>query len=346
MSAIPCFFHPDQLAFKPRYEWAFGERIDHPETTARAESIARALAEEAGAFSLREPAELPRSALRRIHAYELLTLYNTAQALPDDFYPTVFPKRKQGRGDPTNIHQAGAWCFDAGTPLNAQTLRAAVCSAACARSAAQAVIDGASLTYALSRPPGHHATRDLFGGYCYFNNAAIAADLFRRRKARVAVLDIDFHHGNGTQSLFYTSPDVLVVSLHGDPREFFPYFAGYETETGRGAGLGYTLNLPLPRGCDGQGWLAAFERHALPALRNFDPSVLVLSAGLDAYHLDPIGDFGLQTADFHAIGERLGREPWAIVAVQEGGYYTPDLGRNAAALLHGLREGQARRTQA
>jgi acetoin utilization deacetylase AcuC-like enzyme len=344
LTATPVFFHSDQLEFKPKYEWAFGERIDHPETTARAESILTALAAEPEAFCVRPPTTMSRTALRKIHAYELLTLYNTAKALEGDFYPTVFPKRKQGRGDPTNIRQAGAWCFDAGTPLNAQTWSAAAWSAACARDAAAAVVHGAPLAYALSRPPGHHATRDLFGGYCYFNNAAIAADRFRTR-GRVAILDIDFHHGNGTQSIFYRDPRVLVINVHGDPTTYFPYFAGYSHETGAGRGLGFNLNLPLPKGCDGQEWLAVFDRHIQPALVNFGPSALVLSAGLDAYHLDPIGEFTLDTADFYAIGDRLGRLPWPTIVVQEGGYYTPDLGKNAAALMHGLRDGQRSRAQ-
>lgn len=335
----PVFFHAEQLAFKPRYEWAFGQRIDHPETTARAESILTALQGDAALFELREPARAPRAALRRIHAYELLTLYNTARELEDDYYPTVFPKRKQGRGDAKNIHQAGAFCFDAGTPLNSMTWTAAAWSAACAMQAAEAVAEGSRLAYALSRPPGHHATRDLFGGYCYFNNAALAADRFRKR-GRVAVLDIDFHHGNGTQSIFYRDPRVLVINVHGDPREFFPYFAGYEDETGAGAGVGFNLNLPLPRGTDGQEYLAVLDRHVIPALRNYGPDVLVLSAGLDAYEKDPIGRFTLTTRDFYAIGERLGATGLPIVAVQEGGYHTPDLGANAHALLSGLREGQ------
>lgn len=342
MSALPAFFHPEQLAFKPRYEWAFGERIDHPETTGRAESILAALQADP-LFSVRTPGALPAAALQRTHAQPLLTLYHTATLLEpgETFYPTVFPKESQGRGDPTRLRHAGHWCFDAGTPLTRETLPAATWSAACALEAARALgRDGVTLSYALSRPPGHHATRGLFGGYCYLNNAAIAARHLRRGGRRVAILDIDYHHGNGTQSLFYRDPNVLVVSVHADPTDAFPYFAGFPDETGAGPGQGYTMNLVLPRGTDGPRYLRALDDHVLPALRAYAPDALVLSAGLDTYHLDPVGDFGLTTEDLHEVGARIGRLRLPTVAVQEGGYYTPDLGRNAVALLRGLVVGQ------
>jgi acetoin utilization deacetylase AcuC-like enzyme len=337
----PAFFHEAQLDFKPRYEWAFGEKITHPETTARAESILAALRSEADLFTVRAPSEMPASALRALHSYQLLTLYTTAQQLEDDrdFHPTVFPKLKRGKGDPTNLHHAGAFCFDSGTPLNAQTMSAAGWSAACAREAARAVRRGETkLSYALSRPPGHHAQRDLFGGYCYFNNNAVAARELKR-SGRVVVLDVDFHHGNGTQSIFYRNASVLTVSLHGDPREHFPFFAGYPTETGQADGDGFNLNVVMPTGTDGQAYLAALEAHALPAIRLFDPDFVVVAAGLDAYERDPIGHFTLTTEDFHRVGERIGALGKPTVAVQEGGYYTPHLGRNAVALLRGLRAG-------
>lgn len=337
------FFNEAQLEFKPLYEWAFGERIAHPETTARAESILAALEADPAAFELRDPAEVPLSAIRALHDYSLLTLYNTARALPDGvtFYPSVFPKNQQTRGDPTNIRHAGCFCFDSGTPLDNRTFDAACWSAACAQQAARVLRDGdARLTYALSRPPGHHATRDLFGGYCYFNNAALAARVLRR-KGRVAVLDIDFHHGNGTQAIFWRDPQVLVVSLHGDPREFYPFFSGHPEERGAGPGHGFNINIPLPPKTTGEAYRAALETYALPNLRAFAPGALVLSAGLDAYVEDPIGDFTLETEDFHTIGELIGRLGYPTAVIQEGGYHTAHLGQNASALLRGLRAGAA-----
>lgn len=335
---VPVYFHPEQLSFKPMYEWAFGERIDHPETTARAESIMRALRESEG-FALQEPPPISTLELEGLHTPSLLAVYETATALESDFYPSVFPRGRSIIADPTHRHHAGYWCFDAGTPLNAQTWLAARWSAANAGAAADAITRGERLAYALSRPPGHHATRDRFGGYCYLNNAGVAARRLRAR-GRVAILDIDYHHGNGTQSLFYENHDVLTVSIHGDPREDFPYFTGFAGETGEGRGTGYNLNLPLPIGCDGQAYLEILRGRVARTLADFRPDVLVLAAGLDTYHRDPIGKFILTTDDIRDIGETIGRWGWPIVAVQEGGYYTPHLGQNALALLQGIRTGQ------
>ncbi|MEZ4448738.1 MAG: histone deacetylase family protein [Nannocystaceae bacterium] len=346
IDALPVFFHPRQLDHKPLYEWAFGERIAHPETTHRAEGILAALSADP-IFSIRPPGEVPMQRLGELHDPRLATLYQTAASLPASatFYPSVFPKRDQAAPNPLDINQAGFFCFDAGTPLAATTWDAAAWSAACAHEAGLAVAGGAPLAYALCRPPGHHAQRDLFGGYCYFNNAAIVAARIAAEGKRAAIVDIDFHHGNGTQAIFYSDPRVLVISIHGDPRDFYPYFAGYAEETGAGEGVGYNLNIPLRAGADGQAYLRVLESVVLGRLRLFDPATIVLSAGLDAYKDDPLGRFALETADFAAIGDRLGRLGVPIVAVQEGGYCTEKLGDNAVALLRGLRDGLAGETR-
>lgn len=337
----PVFFHDDQLDFKPLYEWAFGDKVAHPETTARAESIVAAVERASARYELRVPPELPMSALRAQHNMNLLTLYRAAEAqlgADETFYPMVFPR--EAPADPTNLHHAGAFCFDSGTPLAARTWRAAVCSAACAHAAARALRrERSQLVYALSRPPGHHATRGLFGGYCYFNNAALAARSLRRH-GRVAIIDVDYHHGNGTQSLFEGDDKVYTVSVHGDPRDAFPYFAGFASETGKGRGLGYNLNIPLPLGLDGQAYLAEIDSMVLPAVRTFGPDYLVVSAGFDGYYKDPVGRWALRTEDFHALGDRLGRLALPTVVVQEGGYYSAHLGRNVVAFLDGFAEGQ------
>ena len=217
-------FHTEQLDFHPKYEWALGNRIKHPETTRRAESIYREVGKLPQLFKVKEPPRIPLAALRATHSYEMLTLYNTASALSEEeeFYPSVFPQKQHTKPDPTNILHAGFYCFDSGTPLNRYTWRAAAWSAASAYYAAKEVADDKSqATYSLSRPPGHHAARHSYGGYCYFNNAAIAAKVLRK-KGRVVVLDIDFHHGNGTQDIFYRDDRCFVISLHGDPRKYFP----------------------------------------------------------------------------------------------------------------------------
>lgn len=334
---IPCFFHQEQLGFKPVYEWAMGERIDHPETTARAESILAALQKDPR-FEVLRPRAQPIDAIRAVHSYELLTLYNTARKLPEGetFYPSVFPRDLREMGDPTNIRHAGCYCFDSGTPLNRMTFDAAAWSAACAWEAAGRLAEGKDrLVYALSRPPGHHATEQFFGGYSYFNNTVIAARRLSEQ-GRVAIVDIDFHHGNGTQSIFYDDPSVLTISIHGDPADYFPFYCGFAHETGEGEGSGYNLNFPLPGGTKIQRYREVLEEDVLDGVANFGAEFLVIAAGLDGYRLDPIGDFELETEDFREIGELLASLKLPMLAVQEGGYYTPDLGRNAAALLEGL----------
>ena len=332
------WFHRDQLLFKPHYEWALGQRIDHPETTARAESIVAALSADP-AFAFQTPQAIRPSLLRLNHDPDLLTLLKTSQELTEDLYVAVFPKHDH-RADPTNLMHTGAWCFDAGTPLNGEAWMASRWSASAALAAAQTVAAGAPLSYSLSRPPGHHAQRSRFGGYCYLNNAAVAAR-FLSRQGRVAVLDIDYHHGNGTQDIFFGDPSVLTMSIHADPVDDFPFFAGFASERGIGPGEGFNINLPEERGCDGQRYLRILEGQVYPSIRAFSPEVLVLAAGLDGYFLDPLGKFTLTTEDFREIGAHIGRWGIPVVAVQEGGYHTGHLGRNVCALLHGLRDGLA-----
>lgn len=345
MQPTPVLFHARQLEHKPVYEWAFGRRLAHPETSRRAENIAAALQADERSFRFAVPTAIDDELLARIHDPRLSTLYRTAAALApsETFHPSVFPKRSQTRPDPSDIHHAGYFCFDSGSPLHHMTFEAARWSASCARQAARIVADGeAPLAYALCRPPGHHASRDLFGGYCYFNNAAIAATLLGRR-TRVAILDVDFHHGNGTQELFYRSSSVLFVSVHGDPREFYPYYSGSADERGAGPGVGFNCNLPLPRGCDGQEYLRVIDESVVPLLRAFDARYLIVSAGFDTFKKDPIGAFTLESEDYHALGERLGRLGLPTVVVQEGGYFTAELGTNARLFLLGLRDGCAKR---
>jgi len=272
-----------------------------------------------------------------------MSLYEAARRLPPGAacYPSVFLRPAAGRLDPAELTHAGGFCFDTGTPLDATTLEAACWSAACAWEAAALLRrERLPLTYALTRPPGHHATREQFGGYCYLNNAALAARSLRRH-GRVALLDVDFHHGNGSQELFYRDPRVLFISVHGDPRSSYPFVTGYAEETGAGRGAGCTINLPLPRGCDGETYAAVLERQVIPALRAFAPDYLVLSAGQDTYRLDPLGGFALEAPDFVRAGELLGRVGLPTVVVQEGGYHLEHLGELVRGFLEGLRTGCA-----
>jgi acetoin utilization deacetylase AcuC-like enzyme len=254
-----------------------------------------------------------------------------------DALPSVWPARTL-RSDvlPDNFAaRLGLFAMDAGTPLMAGTWAAARAGADCALSAAQAVAQGEPMAFALTRPPGHHAGSDFFGGYCFLNNAALAAQYLRDNGvARVAVLDVDYHHGNGTQAIFYERPDVFYASIHGDPRTEYPFYLGHADETGTGGGRGTNLNLPLPRGSDAATWFAALDV-ALAATRRFAAQALVVSLGVDTFVGDPISGFRLQSDDYLRMGERLARVGLPTVWVFEGGYAVAEVGVNAANVLQG-----------
>lgn len=233
------------------------------------------------------------------------------------------------------VGQAGYHLGDGACPVTPTTLAAATASAACAAEGAQLLLKGDKLVYALCRPPGHHAASDLAAGFCFFNNAALAAEILNRAGKRTAILDIDVHHGNGTEAIFYDRADILTVSIHCHPRRFYPFFWGYDTETGRGEGAGFNLNLPLERGTGIDVYLAALET-ALQRISDFKPDALVLSAGLDIAIDDPFQAFAIRTEDFEVIGKRIAQTRLPMLVVQEGGYPSESLGLNLASLLKGL----------
>jgi acetoin utilization deacetylase AcuC-like enzyme len=276
-----------------------------------------------------------------VHTPELIrfltgTLAEWDPAWPAEIVPGTFPYAFANARVPNwPLAQAAYFCCDAGTPLGPDTVRAATASAGCALQAAEAVASGDwALAYALCRPPGHHATRARYGGFCYFNNAALAAGRLAAL-GRVAVLDIDFHHGNGTQEITYRSDRVFYVSIHGDPNDSFPFFYGYADEQGQAAGEGYNLNLPLPRGADLAAYQPALHR-ALEAIADRECRSLVVSAGYDTCQGDPLGGFALRPDDFQIVGEAIASLGLPTVVVQEGGYVVDLLGRCAQALVVGL----------
>jgi acetoin utilization deacetylase AcuC-like enzyme len=234
----------------------------------------------------------------------------------------------------------GFFSMDAGSPINAGTWRAVRSSANAALTGIDALARGEQAAFALCRPPGHHAGREYMGGYCYLNNAAIAAQRCIAQGAkRVAVLDIDFHHGNGTQDIFYDRNDVLFVSIHGDPAVCFPYFSGFADERGSGAGEGFTLNLPLPKGTAMDHYEPAL-RHAGAAIARHAPDALVISLGVDTFEGDPISHFRLRTPDYLRIGATLASFGVPTLFVMEGGYMVDEIGINAVNVLLGF-EGRA-----
>ncbi len=252
-----------------------------------------------------------------------------------DILPSVWPTRTFRTDiEPDNFAaKVGLYSYDAGTPFTSGTWAAARMGADCALSAAQQVVQGDRAAFALSRPPGHHAGADFFGGYCFLNNAALAAQHLRNAgMAKVAVLDIDYHHGNGTQAIFYDRPDVFFASIHGDPRTEYPFYLGHTDETGAGAGQGANLNIPLPRGTDFARWSEGLE-HALQAVSRFGADALVVSLGVDTFEGDPISGFTLKSADYLAVGQRLAAAGLPTVLVFEGGYAVADVGVNAVNVV-------------
>jgi acetoin utilization deacetylase AcuC-like enzyme/GNAT superfamily N-acetyltransferase len=266
-------------------------------------------------------------------------LKRVCATLPENksVYPYVFPIRNAARPPKELAVRAGYYCIDTFTPINGNAYAAARGAVDCGMTAALEVLEGRRLAYALVRPPGHHAEHRAFGGFCYFNTAAVVAQHLSAH-GRVAVLDIDYHHGNGTQNIFYERSDVLTVSIHGHPRFAYPYFSGFSEEKGEGPGLGFSFNYALPEKMDGEGY-AEVLRRALRVISDFDPAFLVLGLGLDPAKGDPTGTWLLQARDFFQNGKLIGALGRHTVVVQEGGYRIRSLGVNAANFFQGLFEG-------
>lgn len=316
-----------------------GELVPCYEQPARADYIREALVE--AGHTLVAPRAFGPEALLGVHDAGFVEFLRTAYARwredgrGGSMLPSGFPARGLRRDRvPTGINGAmGYYAFDAGTPIVEGTWDAAFAAAQCALTAAALVAEGERAAYALCRPPGHHAARGTYGGYCFLNNAALAAQHLRERGfGRVALLDVDYHHGNGTQDIFWERDDVLFVSIHGTPETEYPYFLGYADERGAGAGAGCTLNLPLSRGTGWDGYAAALDT-ALQAIADFGADALVVSLGVDTYEGDPISAFKLGQERFPQIGARLAALGLPSVLVQEGGYAVKEIGTNVAGVL-------------
>jgi acetoin utilization deacetylase AcuC-like enzyme/GNAT superfamily N-acetyltransferase len=249
-------------------------------------------------------------------------------------YPYVFPIRRPDRKPRDRAIRCGYYCIDTFTPLSLAAYRAARAAVDCAVTGADLLIGGERLVYALCRPPGHHAERRVYGGFCYFSNAAIAAHRLSSL-GKVAVLDIDFHHGNGTQDIFYSRDDVLTISLHGHPYHSYPYFSGFADEQGEGAGYGFNYNFPLPEGVDDARYLKVLTT-ALAHIRVFRPKHLVVSLGFDIMRGDPTGSFVVTPKGMQQIGETLARIDLPTLVVQEGGYSIRNLVRGSRSFFTGL----------
>jgi acetoin utilization deacetylase AcuC-like enzyme len=325
-----------------------GREIPADEVAERAERIRTAL-EADGGFTFVEPVQHGAEPITDVHDPGLLRFL--AEAFPQlrregVVRPSViaegFAVRGYGEGmgvgrEPKAISgRAGYWGMDTSSPIVAGTYLAVRAAVDVALTAVDLVLDGEAAVYGLCRPPGHHAARAMYAGFCYLNNAAIAAQAITRATGeRVAILDVDFHHGNGTQQIFWRRADVLYASIHADPDRQYPYYSGFADETGDGAGAGANLNIPLPAGTDDEAYLVALDR-ALEAVAAFEGSVVVVSLGFDTYGHDPIGDFALTTPVYHEVGRRVAALGRRLVVLQEGGYHRPSLGENARAWLRGI----------
>jgi acetoin utilization deacetylase AcuC-like enzyme len=345
-------YSPAHLAHDVVTETVMGAVIPANEVAERAERI-RSTLEADGGFTIEAPSEHGTSPILAVHDPGLLRYVEEAwrearaqsldrPSLIADTFPSfrmfegMSPEFLAARPETRDAAgRAGWWGLDTANPLVAGTAGAARAAVDVALTTADLVLGGERAAYGLCRPPGHHAARSMAGGYCFFNNAAIAAEaLTRATGERVAILDVDYHHGNGTQQIFWRRGDVLYVSLHADPERQYPYFLGRADETGEGEGSGANLNIPLPAGTDDATYLAALDR-GLAAIAAAPGDVIVVSLGFDTYGHDPIGDFALTTAVYHECGRRTASLGRRLVILQEGGYHRPSLGANARAWLRG-----------
>ena len=329
-------FDPRQLAHAPAVELHNGGFVPYAEKPARAEAVAAAVG------PLEPAVDHGEAPLRAVHDPAYVDFLKTAHAdwraagREGDAGGYAWPvvRRRPLALDRIDA-RLGAYSFDASSPIAAGTWEGAYWSAQTALTALDALLAGGQAAFALCRPPGHHAGRDYLGGYCHLNNAAIAAEAATRAGRRVAILDVDYHHGNGTQDIFWARGDVLFASLHADPRTDYPYYWGHADETGEGAGEGATLNLPLPRGADLAAYLPALDR-ALAAIAAFGADLLVISYGADTYAGDPISFFRIETADYAVMARRIAALDLPSLVVMEGGYAVDALGANTAGFLSGL----------
>jgi acetoin utilization deacetylase AcuC-like enzyme len=349
---VKAIYTPRHRAHDVTRETWLGQSVPAHEVAARAELIRAALIADGG-FEIVAPTQHGEAPIVAVHDPGLVRFLDAAwpafearSGHPDYLVADTYPSRALYEGmsaeaiarvpEPTAVEgRAGWWGLDTANPIVAGTYEAARWAVDVALTAVDLSLSGEAAVYGLCRPPGHHAARSMAAGYCFFNNAAIAAEAVTRTTGeRVAILDVDYHHGNGTQQIFWRRGDVLYVSLHADPERLYPFFIGHANEHGEGQGAGANLNIPLAAGTDDEAYLAALDR-ALEAIEATAGRFVVVSLGFDTYVDDPICDLALTTPVYHEIGRRVGALGRQLVILQEGGYHLPSLGANAVGWLRG-----------
>lgn len=340
---MKAYYAAEQKRHDPKMFLSSGAQKPNPEVPERVERLLAGA--KAADCEIVRPREFGLGPVAAVHTPEYLDFlariherWQRIEGASEEVIPNIHPIARDGSYPASAVGQAGYHMADTSCPISADTWNSALWSAWSAVEAAEAVIAGAPAAYALCRPPGHHAFVDVAGGFCFLNNSAISAQTLRRQAARVAILDVDLHHGNGTQGVYYARDDVLTVSLHADPERFYPFFWGHADERGEGRGLGYNLNLPLQRK-SGDGEFLGALAVALRRIRAFAPEALVIALGLDAFEGDPFGGLSVTTPGFARIGAAIAALGLPTVIVQEGGYLCDELGDNLTAFLSGYGNG-------
>jgi len=343
---VKVIFSPRQQQHDPQTFFVAGKPHAHPEVPERAERLLSAALH--SGLTLEEPVDYELEHVSAVHTPRYLHYLQTIVARwsrikgsSQEVFPGVHPDRRDCGYPASAEGQVGFHHADLSCPIGPGTWHGALWGAHTAAHAAQMVLEGGGACYGLARPPGHHAARDYAAGFCYLGNSAIAATVLRQSFKRVAILDIDVHHGNGTQDIFYGRADVLTVSIHADPVRFYPFFWGHADERGTGDGVGFNLNIPLARGTGDDAYLRTLAA-AIDSINRYSPDALVVALGLDAYEGDPLQGLAISTAGFGRIGQQIGEMSLPTVIVQEGGYLAEELGTNLSSFLEGFMGGHGR----
>ncbi|MBG6201879.1 acetoin utilization deacetylase AcuC-like enzyme [Labrenzia sp. EL_13] len=337
---MKAIFDDRQRKHDPKHFMAAGTRLANPEQPRRMEVLQNGAIEAGCVFQT--PTDHGLGPIAALHSAEYLVFLQTIHArwrriknASDEVIPNVHPDRRTASYPRSAVGQAGFHQADTSCPIAEGTWDAAYWSAQSAVEGADLMLEGETAAYVLSRPPGHHAFSDLAGGFCFLNNSAIAAERLLMAGRRPAILDIDVHHGNGTQGIFYERSDVLTVSVHADPSGFYPFYWGHGHERGEGPGRGTNLNLPLERGTGDDAYLTTLDT-ALERVLAFGADIVIIALGLDAYENDPLKGLAITTPGFARIGAAIAGLGLPTLFVQEGGYLADELGHNLTSVLTGF----------